>query len=504
MGKASRRKREARKNFSGISSHHRTGKTFTPPMMQIPNWQHSSWHNDRLPEMLWTVLIAGNVERETTIAEFRNAVDHIFNLDKEEKFSDVSHSGIAKLPVEKRESFIEKITKNQDVKMALAPLLFFPDLPALDSWKKFLKEPESQEAGWKLLANAVLKTLDHQSQESTDCRWVRVVSMLVADRLKLPTEELAREIVEYPDYGDMRKVRPSVRSAELMFQLEESLWPSQFWDFCMKNSLCIPFSNVEKSEEPEIGYSVNSIATAWTDLQIYFFETMETTNLNPKHDAVFSMSLYVVRIAAEVLRHKAKNLVMSRLALRTIVEIYITMAYLHKLNDDKLWHSYRRFSSGQAKLAFLKIVESDSETSSINLDELERLVNEDAWMEFVSIDVGHWEKTNLRKMSEKAGIKDVYDNYYAWTSNFSHGHWGALRLTVFDTCGNPLHRLHRIPKEKPSSLGTVVPDIARICDKILAIVSEIYPGKKFQISEKAAPPSSESELKQNDNSSETT
>ena len=91
------------------------------------------------------------------------------------------------------------------------------------------------------------------------------------------------------------------------------------------------------------------------------------------------------------------------------------------------------------------------------------------------VGLGHWEKSNTRKMSEEAGVKDFYDRFYGWTSTYSHGHWGAIRDTVFDTCGNPLHRLHRIPRASPHSLPDVMPDAAACMDKILGIISSCYP-----------------------------
>ena len=78
-------------------------------------------------------------------------------------------------------------------------------------------------------------------------------------------------------------------------------------------------------------------------------------------------------------------------------------------------------------------------------------------------------------MSEVAGVKDIYDRFYGWTSSFTHGHWGAIRDSVFDTCGNPLHRLHRVPRKSCNTLPDVIPDVLELVDRILTIVSNIYP-----------------------------
>ena len=56
------------------------------------------------------------------------------------------------------------------------------------------------------------------------------------------------------------------------------------------------------------------------------------------------------------------------------------------------------------------------------MERLEALANEDAWLEIKDISVGNWAKLDLRKMATDAGVKDVYDAYYDWTSGFVHGH----------------------------------------------------------------------------------
>ena len=133
------------------------------------------------------------------------------------------------------------------------------------------------------------------------------------------------------------------------------------------------------------------------------------------------------------------------------------------------------YGAGQAKLALLKLEEAKEEPRSISSSSLEMLANEDLWEEFVPIDLGHWAGSNLRDISMKAGVKEDYDRYYGWTSMFSHGHWPAVRDVSYDTCGNPLHRLHRIPRAEARAMPDVVEDGVEIMDKILSLLDAIYP-----------------------------
>lgn len=50
---------------------------------------------------------------------------------------------------------------------------------------------------------------------------------------------------------------------------------------------------------------------------------------------------------------------------------------------------------------------------AFDLELLKRLVNEDEWDEYLEINLGHWVKQDLRKLSEDAKLKkDVDDRYY--------------------------------------------------------------------------------------------
>jgi len=89
----------------------------------------SSWIDERLPEMLWAVLVIGNIERETALNFFRHIADYV---SKNQDCYDVTLTGISKFAEDKRKEFIRTATNwSDEVKTALRPLLLFPDLPAI-------------------------------------------------------------------------------------------------------------------------------------------------------------------------------------------------------------------------------------------------------------------------------------------------------------------------------------------------------------------------------------
>ena len=91
---------------------------------------------------------------------------------------------------------------------------------------------------------AVARALDHRSQEATDCRWIRVVWKMATGHLMFAATlvESAREIWEYPNYGDQQKVRPTIRAGEHAMHGPEgfhSEWSPAFWDHCMRQTRCL-------------------------------------------------------------------------------------------------------------------------------------------------------------------------------------------------------------------------------------------------------------------------
>jgi len=123
---------------SKLSDHKQYKKELKPPFLQI-KMTPSSWIDERLPEMLWAVLVIGNVEREKTLNFFRCIADYIQNNPD---CYNITLSGIGKFPEAKRKEFIERASSwSDEVKTALRPLTLFPNIPAIDDWKNSLDKP---------------------------------------------------------------------------------------------------------------------------------------------------------------------------------------------------------------------------------------------------------------------------------------------------------------------------------------------------------------------------
>lgn len=471
-------------NISGINQHKREGSRLIPPLAQL-NMTTSSWADDHMPEMLWAVLLTGVLERNHYLQLFRQVAKTCreWSPSESEPASDpsffVDMTRLSEVDDENFKAFAEIILAHPLGYAALRPMLLIESLPGLERWKSTLAvEPAKDD--WLTVARSVAGVLDHQSQRSTDIRWFKLVVTMIAGRLLFP--ETAREFVEevrlYPDQGDMRSVRPQIRSAEMMIRRTNlAAWIPSFWSQALSQTKCLDPSGESGYEFIEPQIDRESLWEVRLGVIARFHEHVQPKRVDAKQDGAFGLVLYALALVEELCMHCIQTRITSRLILRTLVEACITLRYLRRKDSEDLWRSYRVYGAGQAKLAFLKVQELQGDLPSF-LDEraLYEIANEDMWQEYLNIDIGHWATSNLRDLAIKGDSKSLYDKYYDWTSTVAHGHWGAVRDTNLVTCHNPLHRLHRIPRHEHRQLASVELDAIEVLNTMLAELEALYPG----------------------------
>ncbi|MCG5239330.1 DUF5677 domain-containing protein [Azospirillum doebereinerae] len=469
------------RNFSKLNQHSKKGKTLTPPFASIPNMHPSSWRDERLPDVLWAVLLTGALERNSYLEKFRMVVSSAAKIGDK---ASITHSQNSALSEQDFDEIFGALLQFEDVKKALSALTLLPSLPDKAHWRRHISEPDEPQAALQLLAKSVAKTTDHQSEASTDCRWLKVVFMMAIGKMRMPAE-MAEPIIGFPNIGDMRVVRPSIRANEQAFSAipveNNSKWAEDFWRDCWEMSDCIP-APLRKSESVSTDFVIPQLAQIYAKVAGHFFDSCKNTGIDPRIDSVFGLVLYGINLAITLNQGTAHERVEGRLAIRTLTEIVITLSFLLKRDDPGLWKKFRSYGSGQAKLSFLKMVDNESDIPDyIDINELEMFANEDIWQEFTTIELGNWAGLDLRKMSEEAGVKSVYDKYYGWPSGYVHGQWGAVRDTVFDLCLNPLHRYHRIPSLPKRTMKSVAGDSVHLVNLLLDGLNKAYPSFKLRV-----------------------
>jgi hypothetical protein len=477
--KGNGKKKDAAKSYSGIHAHRREKKVLLPPLMRVPGISLQSWTNDRLPEMLWSAILISQLGRDRALVKFREAAAIVLKLPKTKRKVQPTLTGLASLESVDLQRFLNTICADAETKNALRPLLLLDNLPGRQEWAKAIEQTAAA-GDWDSLKSAVLLVLNHQSQEATDCRWLRVLFQVLSGALNLQTKEQVKEILDYPNFGMPQKVRPTVRCMEglidTMFE-QTADWPKLFWDQCLRDTPCDPRHTMESERSPSITTTRVKIREVRETLARHEKSCLKTTEIDARHDTTFGFAGYSLAILDELLSMSNSTSILGRIGLRTLLESYVTISYLKMRDDPNLWMAYRQYGSGQAKLAFLKLDDATEKVpSSVDVGVLSQLANEDRWLEFVPIDLGHWAARDLRRLSEEAGVKPDYDRLYSWTSAFTHGNWAAVRNSCFDLCANPLHRLHRRLRSDTADLGDIVADACDLVDKILAVVDSLYPG----------------------------
>jgi hypothetical protein len=483
-------------NISTIDQHKRVGSKLVPPLVQIPKMATSSWADHHMPEMLWAVLLAGVLERRQYLNLLRKVAVRCrswFARENDESVQKqvpdpetgldfsivVDQTKLAEVADDEFHDFISIPLADPLGYATLRPILLIDDLPGIARWKREIGvEPTGED--WNTLALAIAKVLDHQSEASTDIRWFKVIIAIISGRMRFPASfaERLEEFRLFPDKGDMRSVRPSIRSMEMTLRRSHPAeWIGKFWAQALRGTRCIDPSEGQGYTFVDTGIDPKTLYAARDSVIERFRRNIRAERVDARLDSAFGLVLYALSVLEEIGMHRIHTRIVGVVSLRSLAEVCITFRYLAHTDSPAMWQSYRVYGAGQAKLAFLKTQQAHGDLPNF-LDEstLHSIANEDTWQEFVEMDMGHWASSNLRKLATDCGAKDIYDKYYDWPSGFIHGNWAAVRDTNFVSCHNPLHRLHRIPRVAHRSLGSVEPDAIGLTNEMIAVLEGLFPG----------------------------
>lgn len=462
------------------------GKIKSPfqSLKETTHLKWSSWLDDFVPNIIWAVICVGNLDRDDALSLLRKVCVSGSEVLGEKNGAQLGHNYLADLSYEDFERIFFPLKDDDKARECCSALSLISSLPDHAHWSRLFPEASDLTP----LAIGVAACLDHQSQESTDVRWAKTFFTVSCGRVHAP-DDFLDQVLRYPDIGDMRKVRPTIRAFEMGIRDIESgsgrpegisePRSKQFWDEMMGATSCAPPKR-QPLDERAAETTQKSIQRALHDLCRHFMENITTTSVDPRIDGAFGLAINMLTLTAELSVGPSNLLSTGRVVLRTIVDNYITLKYLTEKDDPAIWMQYRNYGSAQTALAFLKNSLAEEVPDSIDMDRLEALANEDAWLETKDIAVGNWANLNLRKMSFEAGVKDIYDSYYDWTSGFVHGHWGAVRDSSFTVCMNPLHRLHRVPAPA-NPMPPVLTDCCKVCNLGLEEIGRLYPSFKTRI-----------------------
>jgi hypothetical protein len=177
----------------------------------------TSWVDHGLNEVLWAVILRGNLEQRQCLKIFRQTIVAARGSDPLYRDTFISHSALSALGKTEFDIIMAPVLQDNSARELLRCLLFLESIPDRPHWARHLEEPDTDTHS-QFIMKGVASCLDHQSQEATDVRWMKLMyCIIVQQRMHFP--ESMSEIVEglrlYPDYGDQHAIRPHVRAGEI-------------------------------------------------------------------------------------------------------------------------------------------------------------------------------------------------------------------------------------------------------------------------------------------------
>lgn len=468
---------------SKLSDHKFKKGEFITPWNNIPNIQclddEACWVYGRMPEYLWIGMILDKLGRDNGIKKIMDIFLKLHQIAP--SLTTVRISQILSLDKEIQRIFFQYITE-LGVQEALVPLTILFTYSNYPVFTEFFYNPtHTIDNRLEILLNAMQKIMDHQSNESTDIRYLVLIFYLIVGKLKLLREELDL-ILMYPSTSHeseiMRKIRPSIRATEMVILYNEKLcseFLQNFWRNISMMSECDAFPiTFPKETRPLLNYMKN-LYEIFSYLNNLF---ISCSPLDEKMNVLLGIATYSYKRLKEIYDHNLFNSISGRGGIRALIENYIMMKYLVKneADHDNIWQDYQLYGIGCYKLVLSRYREKDFPIAShCNIKYIEALVNEFTNEEYINMDTKYFDKQNIRTKAENVDEKDLYGLYYDYDSSFEHGLWGAIRESSFIKCLNPAHKYHCIPDiEDKIRLKSVLPDCIMVMNKIILFLNELY------------------------------
>jgi len=366
-------------------------------------------------------------------------------------------------------------------KEALAPLTIFLTASKAPVFAECFYCPEqSIEDRCETIIQTMRDIMDHQSNESTDIRFVALYFNLLSGKVHLLKEQVDL-LTAYPtaNHSDeiMRMARPTVRSHEMMiltFEKIDSTYLKEFWRCVSEMTDCSIFVIEFPEEQRNITAYMEKLHEVFTYLSELF---VATDPLNDKMKVLLGIATYSYKRMKEIYEHQLFNSISGRSCVRVLIEDYIMMKYLVKNepSHDNIWRDYQLYGMGLYKLVLRHRESGVSVESHFDERYIEALVNEFKGEEFIDMDTKYFDKHNIRLKAEDVGEKNLYGLYYDYDSSFEHGLWGAIRESSLLKCNNPAHKYHCVPDvEDETRLKTVLPDCVMVMNKTVSFLDEVY------------------------------
>lgn len=473
-------------NYSKLSDHKFVKGKFIAPFNEVftPLPDNESWYFGRLPEYIWIGLILNQYGRKNGLKKIYSIIQKLNSIESNLNLPRLS--SILSMTEDKQETFYKYILTQID-KKTLCPLTViftYSEYPIFS--KYFIDNEMDVEIRINKLQESMRKFYEHQSNDSTDIRFVVLYYNCMKGRLMLSKNQ-ADLISKYPllphEDEQMRMIRPTIRSIEMiLLNMEEkdNIYLNNFWRKISIMTDCELY--YIKYEDFKSELEIKLYMEQLYEVFNYLTELLCNTNpLDEKMQVLFGIATYSYKRILEVFEHNLFNSISGRSAVRVLIEDYIMMKYLVNIEPqhENIWKDYKVYGIGQYKLISARFREQEENQelkySHVNYKYLESIVNEFWIEEMIDMDTKYFDKKGVREKANDVDEKTLFGLYYDYDSAYEHGLWGAIRESSLLKCNNPAHQYHCVPDiENNQNLNNVWPDCVKIMEKTLLFLDSIY------------------------------
>ncbi len=466
------------------------GKFITPFNKALgEKGKFQSWFHERLPEYMWIAIILDTYGRKDGFKKMFQIVQKLVELFP--TINRPSLFSILNLPEEEQLTFYRYL-ETIIGKNTLSPLTIVHQHNKFPVFVNFFcNNHQTPQKRTDMLIEILRKTANHQSDFSTDIRYIALIHFIFSGSLKLP-KEIVGELIKYPELEhtdeEMRRIRPLIRSAEMTIKTAESTDIQNtaddisdeimysFWDIISRCAECELFVINREDEKSETDIYIVHLQEIFR----YLAELFSSTNpLDAKMLVLLGISTYAYKRMHEVYAHDLYNSISGRSATRCIIECYIMLKYLLLIEKEhkNIWEEYQYYGIGLTKLVVSRSRDSSADLSKSHIDYkyLDILINLYMNEEFINMDTSYFDKKNIRDKAMAVDEKELFGLYYDYDSHFEHGLWGAIRESALISCNSPAHQFHCVPDALVAqSLPSVWHDCKFVMGKILAFLDEQF------------------------------
>lgn len=316
---------------SKLSDHKFEKGVFITPMNQISDFEFQSWINDKLPAYFWLALIINYYGKNTGLKKAYNIISYLTTTLKEEIESPTFNT-INNIEKHKLVLFYDYLVTQID-REALYPLtIIYYDEEYLIFNKYFNINSEYERL--EILIDVLHETYNHQSNLSTDVRFIIVWFHVLYGRLKfLEGMKIIDALNEYANLpyeaDEMGGYSSLIRATELPLieivkESFDEVFNNNFWDNISQLTECnLIYVDLKDEDNME---EIKQYQDYLYEIVKYYKDYLETIDiLNVKSKVLISIFAYSYKRLNELVEYNLYNQISGRTITRSLVENLIMM-----------------------------------------------------------------------------------------------------------------------------------------------------------------------------------